>query len=58
MQFLLKNITQLCLTSKFRDHQGQFLNLLDLSFSKLSLLLNFDPEKADIFEVEDTRGHC
>ena len=25
--------------------------------SKLSLLLNFDPAKAEIFEVKDIRGH-
>ena len=25
--------------------------------SKLSLLLNLDPVKAEIFEVKDTRGH-
>ena len=26
-------------------------------FSKQSLLLNFDPVKAEIFEVKDSRGH-
>ena len=37
---------------------GVFWNPQVLSFSKLSLLLTFDPVKAEIFEVEDTRGHC
>ena len=46
----------LILIFTFRDHQGHFWNLQDLSFSKLSLLLNFDTVKAEIFKVKDTRG--
>ena len=36
---------------------GGVLESSGLSFSKLSLLLNFDPVEAEIFEVKDTRGH-
>ena len=47
----------LILIFTFRDYQGHFLNLQDLSFSKLYLLLNFDPVKGEIFGVKDIRSH-
>ena len=42
--------------TKFKK-EGQFCNLLVLSFSKLTLLLIFGQVEAEKIEVKDTRGH-
>ena len=42
--------------TKFKK-EGQFCNLLVLSFSKLTLLLIFGQVEAEKIEIKDTRGH-